>query len=208
MPRLPTPIAQVALAGLNHVLKQQAVLRDGLRAHAGRDVRIIVVGPLGEMRSDARIGPDGFLQAIGDGEPAATLRVTLSVNAVFDGLRGGAEGLAPHVTVDGDLMVAAALADVARSARWDFEEDLSRFTGDVVAHRIGEFFRGVGSAARGFETRSTEALSRGLTTGRGPLIGREEYAVFSDGIADLAARVARLEASRSAASQPPPAAPA
>lgn len=196
MPRVPTPIAQVALAALNHVLKQQTTLRDGLRAHAGRDVRIIVAGPLGSVQSDARIGPEGLLHVIAHGEPAATLKLTLSVGAVFDGLRGGSEGLAPHLAVDGDLMVAAALADVARSARWDYEEDLSRVTGDVIANRIGRAVRGVGAALRGLDERSTDAVSRKLTTAGGPLVGRREFTRFEDSLQSLAERVARLEGDR------------
>lgn len=194
MPRVPTPLAQVALAALNHVLSQQPSLRDGLRAHAGRPVRIIVAGPLGSVHSDARIEAEGYLHAVSRAqEPAATLTLTLSVDAVFAGLRGGSEALAPHLAVDGDLMVAAALADVARSVRWDFEEDLSRVTGDVIAHRIGRAVRGFGAALRGFEERSSDAVSRKLTTAGGPLVGRREFGHFEASLQSLADRVARLE---------------
>ena len=198
MPRVPTPLAQVALAALNHVLTQQPSLRDGLRAHAGRDVRIIVAGPfgagpLGSVHTDARISPEGHLQAIPRGEPAATLKLTVSVDAVFDGLRGGSEALAPHLAVEGDLMVAAALADVARSVRWDFEEDLSKVTGDVIAHRIGRAVRGFGAALRGFDERSSDAVSRKLTTAGGPLVGRREFGHFQDALQSLAGRISRLE---------------
>jgi len=194
MPRVPTPLAQVALAALNHVLSQQPSLRDGLRAHAGRPVRIIVTGPLGSVHSDARIEAEGYLHVVSrTQEPAATLTLTLSVDAVFAGLRGGSEALAPHLAVDGDLMVAAALADVARSVRWDFEEDLSRVTGDVIAHRIGRAVRGFGAALRGFEERSSDAVSRKLTTAGGPLVGRREFGHFESSLQSLADRVARLE---------------
>lgn len=194
MPRVPTPLAQVALAALNHVLLQQPSLRDGLRAHAGRPVRIIVAGPLGSVHFDARIEAEGYLHAVSRAqEPAATLTLTLSVDAVFAGLRGGSEALAPHLAVDGDLMVAAALADVARSVRWDFEEDLSRVTGDVIAHRIGRAVRGFGAALRGFEERSSDAVSRKLTTAGGPLVGRREFGHFEASLQSLADRVARLE---------------
>ena len=194
MPRVPTPLAQVALAALNHVLSQQPSLRDGLRAHAGRPVRIIVTGPLGSVHSDARIEAEGYLHAVSrTQEPAATLTLTLSVDAVFAGLRGGSEALAPHLAVDGDLMVAAALADVARSVRWDFEEDLSRVTVDVIAHRIGRAVRGFGAALRGFEERSSDAVSRKLTTAGGPLVGRREFGHFESSLQSLADRVARLE---------------
>ena len=190
------PLAQLALAALNHVLGQQPSLRDGLRAHGGRDVRIIVSGPLGSVHADARIGPEGHLHATSTDEPAATLKLTIGVDTFFDGLRGGSEALAPHLAMDGDLLVAAALAEVARSARWDYEEDLSRVTGDVIAHRIGRAVRGFGAALRSFDTRSSDAVSRRLTTAGGPVVGRREYAHFSDELASLSARVARLETRR------------
>ena len=190
------PVARVALAALNHVLGQQPSLRDGLRAHAGRNVRIIVSGPLGAVHADARIGPEGHLHPIPAGEPAATLKLAVGIDTVFDGLRGGSEALAPHLSMDGDLLVAAALAEVARSARWDYEEDLSRVTGDVVAHRIGRALRGFGAALRGLDERSADAVSRKLTTAGGPLVGRIEFGQFSDALSSLSDRITRLEKAR------------
>ena len=194
MTRLPLPLAQLALSGLNHVLQQQPAARDDMRAQAGREVRIAVASPLGSVHSDARIDADGFLSLSGSGTPAATLTLSPSLDALFGVLGAGADGLGPHIKVEGDVMLAALLGQVAQSLRWDFEEDLSRFVGDGVAHRVGETVRGLRDQADGLRLRSREAVQRAATSQRGPLVSAPELAVFAAEIGRLSAMVSRLEA--------------
>jgi ubiquinone biosynthesis protein UbiJ len=192
--RLPLPLAQLALSGLNHVLKQQPAARDDMRAQAGREVRIVVAGPLGAVHSDARIDADGFLSLASNATPAAILTLSPSLDALFGVLGAGAGGLGPHIKVEGDVMLAALLGQVAQGLRWDFEEDLSRFVGDGVAHRVGETVRGLRDQADGLRLRSREAVQRATTSQRGPLVSAPELAVFAAEIGRLSAMVSRLEA--------------
>lgn len=194
MTRLPLPLAQLALSGLNHVLKQQPAARDDMRAQAGREVRIVVAGPLGAVHSDARIDADGFLSLASNATPAAILTLSPSLDALFGVLGAGAGGLGPHIKVEGDVMLAALLGQVAQGLRWDFEEDLSRFVGDGVAHRVGETVRGLRDQADGLRLRSREAVQRATTSQRGPLVSAPELAVFAAEIGRLSAMVSRLEA--------------
>ncbi|MFN5880290.1 MAG: hypothetical protein ACK44L_01110, partial [Burkholderiales bacterium] len=53
--------------------------------------------------------------------PAVTLTLRLSGNSLGALLSQGIEGLSGHLRIDGDVMVAAAVADVARHLRWDIE---------------------------------------------------------------------------------------
>jgi len=192
--RLPLPLAQLALSGLNHVLKQQPAARDDMRAQAGREVRIVVAGPLGAVHSDARIDADGFLSLASNATPAAILTLSPSLDALFGVLGAGAGGLGPHIKVEGDVMLAALLGQVAQGLRWDFEEDLSRVVGDGVAHRVGETVRGLRDQADGLRLRSREAVQRATTSQRGPLVSAPELAVFAAEIGRLSAMVSRLEA--------------
>ena len=194
MTRLPLPLAQLALSGLNHVLKQQPAARDDMRAQAGREVRIVVAGPLGAVHSDARIDADGFLSLASNATPAAILTLSPSLDALFGVLGAGAGGLGPHIKVEGDVMLAALLGQVAQGLRWDFEEDLSRFVGDGVAHRVGETVRGLRDQADDLRLRSREAVQRATTSQRGPLVSAPELAVFAAEIGRLSAMVSRLEA--------------
>ena len=159
MAALPLPLAQVGLSALNHVLRQQVWARDRLRAHAGRVVRMVVVSPLGRVSADSRITLDGTLETTASEAPSVTLVLTPSVNAVFDTLRGGPQALAGHLKVEGDAMVAAAVAEIAQHLRWEVEEDLSQVVGDALAHRAGQ-------TVRDLSVRSSEVRERVRVQGR------------------------------------------
>jgi ubiquinone biosynthesis protein UbiJ len=194
MTRLPLPVAQMALSGLNHVLQQQPAARTEMRAQAGRPIRIVVAGPFGSVHSDARIDADGFLSLSDNATPSAVLTLSSSLDALFGVLGAGAGGLGPHIKVEGDVILAALLGRVAQSLRWDFEEDLSRFVGDGIAHRIGETVRGLRDQADGLRLRSREAVLRAATSQRGPLVSAPELAVLAAEIARLSVCLSRLEA--------------
>src|SRR5690606_34731153 len=75
MTRVPLPMAQVALSAMNHILQQQPALRERMRAHAGRCLRIIANHPLGTLESDALVGADGLLVATSSATPDVVLRL-------------------------------------------------------------------------------------------------------------------------------------
>lgn len=133
MSGLALPLAQLALSAMNHVLHQQSVARERMRVHAGRQLRIVVVGPFGgSVHSDARIDADGLLRLATDGSPAAVLTLTPGIDAIFGILSAGFAGVGPHMKIEGDVMLAAAVGQVTQLLRWDFEEDLSGLVGDVL----------------------------------------------------------------------------
>jgi len=102
-------------------------------------------------------------------------------------------GVGPHLKIEGDVMLAAALGQVTQLLRWDFEEDLSGLVGDVVAHRIGGLARGARRGAQGMRRRSREALQRAAAAPEGPLATRAGLARFAADIERLTDRVDRLE---------------
>jgi ubiquinone biosynthesis protein UbiJ len=100
---------------------------------------------------DAQIAADGTLIALPllnaqesalasiDGVvPAVTMLVKPSMESLKGMISAGASGLQPHLSIDGDVMLAAALGEIAQYARWDFEDDASFMVGDKAARRIGE----------------------------------------------------------------------
>ena len=216
--KVPLPLAQIVLSALNHLLAQQPALADSLAKHAGRHLRIVVElpGPLARpaIRSqsassrstatpsgapsattDARIGADGHLVAVSERvQPAVTLTASPSLAAITGLLRQGPEGLAGHLRIEGDVILAAAIGQVARAMRWDYEEDLSRVVGDVAAYRIGEGLRGAVRSAGDFGERAREALTRAATTSTDGAVAQREMQDLADDLADVSARLARLEA--------------
>ena len=98
---------------------------------------------------DAQIAADGTLialpllnaQELASAEgapPAVTMLVKPSVDSLKGMMSAGASGLQPHLSIDGDVMLAAALGEIAQHARWDFEDDASFLVGDKAARRMGE----------------------------------------------------------------------
>jgi ubiquinone biosynthesis protein UbiJ len=122
----------------------------------------------------------GFVR-LATGDPQAAIR---------DGL----------VSFSGDVDVAQQFSRLLRALRPDWEEELSRLTGDVIAYRIGETVRRAGR----FGVRFLDSLARNtadyLQEERRDLVGRHELDAFfadvdrtRDDVARLDARIARLE---------------
>jgi ubiquinone biosynthesis protein UbiJ len=194
MPLLvPLPLAQGALSALNHVLQQQSWARDRLRAHAERSVRIVVDSPLGLVSADARILPDGTLAVAVVDAPTVTLTLKPSIDAVFGLFRDGPAGLSGHLKVDGDVMVAAAVGEVAQHLRWDIEEDLSRVVGDRVAHRVGETARRGLRQAQDVRARAESGARQYLVDEDRRLISRAEMKSFAEGVRGLQQSVEHIE---------------
>ncbi|MCA3178976.1 MAG: hypothetical protein O9345_10885 [Burkholderiaceae bacterium] len=193
MPAVPLPLAQTALSALNHVLRQQSWARDRLRAHAGRSVRVVVESPLGPVSAGARIAEDGTLEIAAVDAPTVTLTLTPSVDALFGLLRDGPRGLTGALKVDGDVMVAAAVGEVAQHLRWDVEEDLSRVFGDRVAHRMGETVRDGVRQADDLRERAETGVRDFLVREDRQLVGRDEMRTLTDVLRELEAGIGRLE---------------
>lgn len=203
----------------NHLLRQNDGMRARLATFAGRRVSVALEAPslarLEPPRLAARITGEGLLDAspaevaaagpaaapaeAPPGEPQrfdAGMHVRPSFAAAGALLREGTRGLAPYVRIEGEAMLAAALAEAAERMRWDPEEDLSRLTGDVVAHRIG---RGVGAAReamRGLRARFSASAGRRFAAASGTLVARDELESLRATLDALEARVSGLEAKR------------
>ena len=147
-------------ASLNRNVAQSAKARALVAQLDGRSLSLTLEGtPLtfamrvdgGQIRlSDERVDADAQLS----GTPLALLSL---VGARAEGtLRAGA------VRISGDADIAQTFRDVLRQAQPDVEEELARLVGDVTAHQIGSFVRGLAGwgrkAADTFATSVAEYL--------------------------------------------------
>ncbi len=120
------------------------------------------------------------------GTPLALLR--LSGGQATQGLFSG------EVTIEGDIETGQRFKRILDGLDVDWEEQLSKLTGDIVAHQVGNAFRGFSDWLRG--SRDTLARNAGeyvqeeleLVPGRG------EVAHFMDEVDRLRADLDRLEA--------------
>ena len=89
-------------------------------------------------------GPDGIqLYEHIEGEPDCTLRGTpLALLSMGDSKESSARLFAGEVEISGDTELAHRLGNILGSMDIDWEEQLSRYTGDILAHQLGNQFRG------------------------------------------------------------------
>lgn len=175
------------VAALAHLLAREGWARERLRPHAGAIVRI----DGGPLLLALRIDEHGLLVACEAGaEPDVTLtlpadapiRLLLDRQSLFAGIR-----------LAGSADIAEALAFVFRNLRWDAEEDLARFVGDIPARRLSllgnhlacEF----GEASRRLTANVAEYVSEEV----GIVVPAREVSGFASEIDRLRDDLARLE---------------
>lgn len=208
LPRFLEGAAAALVAAFDHVLQQNDWARAKLAMFVGRVVRIGVDAPalpgLPPPQLLARIVEGGLLERVpwpGDGEPEVAVDMLLrpSVDAAFAFLRGGPRGLSPYLRIEGEVMLAGALGEIARELRWDAEEDLSRITGDALARRIGGSADAARTAARDLRARLESSAVAHLAGDAGQLVARGELAALRGRLDALEDRIGRLAAQAGAA---------
>ncbi|HET7764415.1 MAG TPA: sterol-binding protein [Burkholderiales bacterium] len=137
-----------AVAGLNHLLSQQPLAAERLRPFAGKSVEIRCP-PLPDLQ--VTILESGMLERSRAGAASALL-VKLNPGAL-PLLLARDEAARGQIEIDGPADLAGAVDALVRDLGWDFEEDLSRVLGDVVARRLA-------SGGRAFAAWQREALMR------------------------------------------------
>lgn len=184
---------------LNRVLAADPEVQEELGALAGTRIRIaaepfpppvdIVVRARGvsvrvaaEEREEGGTTPDLSLS----GPVFALIRFALR--------RDPTGGLPEAVTVSGDLGLAQRLRRLIRRYRFDFEEVLSRYLGDVAAHEVARHAVSAGDWARGAVESLSEDLAEYLVEESRMVAERRELARFADAVDALRDDVERLDA--------------
>jgi ubiquinone biosynthesis protein UbiJ len=183
-----TPIPpQPAARALNHVLRSVPLAMERLAKHAGRTARFNV----GPVSLAFTVQPNGEVSAASD-EAVRDLEVHIPP-ASLPKFASRDEDAWRGVRIEGDAGFARDVSYLARNLDWDVEEDLSRFVGDIAAHRI------VGTA-RSFSRWGRETgkrLAQGAAeywTEESPLVAsRVKVAGFARDVAELRDAVDRLE---------------
>ena len=136
----------LALASLektvNTLLALDPVARQRLARHHGKVIGIHLRGP--EITLYFIPDQSGSLQLQGsiEGEPDALLSGSpLDLLRSGDREKGSAQLFAGRVTISGDTGLAHDFGATLAGLDIDWEEQLSKFTGDLIAHQVGEAVR-------------------------------------------------------------------
>lgn len=183
-------------AGLNRLLESEAWARERLAPFAGEVIELRAP-PLPALR--LAIAADGRLAPAAP-EAAGALVIAAGPGALAAAVQGE-EQLLRALEVSGNARLASEVMFLFRHLRWDAEEELSRWVGDIAAHRLAGVARRAAAlhadAARRVAGSLVEyaAEEGGLLVRRGELAGlAAAQARLRDGLERLEKRIARLVA--------------
>jgi ubiquinone biosynthesis protein UbiJ len=181
-------IERGALAALNHLLQQQPWAAERLRAFAGQVVEFRCP-PFPDLR--LAITDAGLLDRA-PAEAASALVVKLTPGAL-PFLLARDETARKQIEIEGSADLASVVDQLFRDLSWDFEEDLSKVFGDVVAHRLAAGTRAFAAWQREAVLRLAENLAEYWTEEQ-PLLARpSDVEAFCRGVDTLRDDVARLD---------------
>ena len=174
-------------AAINRLLRDASWAREELKRHAGKTARFDVA-PFAVALTVLENGD--VAPAAAGSQPDVTAKLTPGIMLRF---AAGDETAWKDVEVAGDTDFGASINHLSRNLRWDVEEDLSRFFGDVAAHRMAE----AGRTARHWGEQAADNFGRSIAeywTEEQPLIaGKREVDAFNRDVDRLRDDVARLE---------------
>lgn len=182
---------------INHVLAQEAWARAKLAAHAGK----LALIDAGAVTLRLRAGADGLLESADADAPVdVTIRVKMSDLPLMLQHR---ERAFSYVTIAGDADFANSISQVAQNLRWEAEEDLARWVGDIAATRLVAGARSVAAAVQSTQRGLAENIAEYLTE-ENPLLMRShavadlgaEVNKMRDDVERLIKRIEKLESSR------------
>jgi len=182
-----TLLDRVPLAALNHLLAQAGWARQKLRPFSGRRAAIVVA----TLRLDFVVAADGLLQPASETPAEVVLR--LPVDAPLR-LPQGSEALFAAAHVEGPADFASALGFVFQHLEWDYEEDLARLFGDIIAHRLAGGLRSLLRWQREAAQRLVGNVAEYLTEERPLLLARAEFDRFGAELAAFDHRLRQAEA--------------
>ena len=181
------PLPHPAVDAVNHVLRTSPLARERLARHAGRTVAVRI-GPL---------APAFTIQTTGEVTAAlASAPRDLDVRIspfLLPRLLAREESAWRDVEMTGDAALAEEVSFIARNLSWDAEEDLSRYVGDIAAHRMASTARAFDAWARDAAQRLTQGAAE-YWTEESPLIAsRVKVEGFIRDVTELRDAVERLE---------------
>lgn len=135
-----------------------------------------------------------------DADPDVVITGSLVTLARMAGGAGAQAIRDGDIDLTGDAATAQRFQTLLDHAKPDVEEELSRVIGDVAAHQLAEFARGVGNWVRGARSTMGDNIREYLQEESRDLPTRYEVEIFGQQVGELrddveriAARLKRLE---------------
>lgn len=180
-------LKQLSTHIIQHLLAQNEWSAPMLQPFASQSVQLNFV----LLKTSLVILENGSLAIAGEtNAPDATITIPPSL---LLRLMAKDESAKLQIKVDGDTHLATALAKVLSHVRWDYEDDLSKLTGDVSAHKIGKFTRQSASTVKDTAINLAEMLSEYWQEEKPLLAKKRHVEQFNTEVDTLRADVERME---------------
>lgn len=184
-------------AAINHLLAQETWARVKLIPHAGK----IAVLDGGVLAARLKVTADGMLESATDDDVATvTIRVAVSDLPVIMQNR---ERAFSYVKIEGDADFANTISQLSNGLRWEAEDDLSKFVGDIAANRIVGGARSALNNAKALHQSMSENVAEYFLEEKPMLIRPQAVTEFTadvtrlrDDVARLAKRIEKLKGSK------------
>jgi ubiquinone biosynthesis protein UbiJ len=170
---------QVAILGLNHLVRGESWAQERLRQHAG--ARLVVEA--GWLRFRLSIDEHGLFQESDATTPpdvTLTLPAESAIGATFD-----REKLFAAVKLGGSAEVAESLAFVFRNLKWDAEGDLAGIVGDIPARRLAMFGQAAATGIQKSIAKATENIAEYAVEDSRLLVSEKDLAAFGNDVNGL-----------------------
>lgn len=147
------------------------------------------------IKANVQILEDGSLAIAGDNNnqnttPEATIHLPPSLALR---MMAGDEAAKMQIKVEGDAHFATEFSKVLQNMYWDVEEDLSRFTGDIAASKIGSASQKILHTAKQQTINAAEMLSEYWQEEKNILAKKRHVETFNAEVDALVSDVARFE---------------
>jgi ubiquinone biosynthesis accessory factor UbiJ len=175
-----------APAAINHLLDKESRAKARVAAHAGK----VALFDLGVMTLKLKAGADGLVEAAGVDEAA---QVTIHVKpADLPLILQHRDRAFSYVNIEGDADFANAISQVSQSVRWDAEDDLSKFVGDIAAVRLVTGTKAVVNNMKSTQQKIAENVAEYFLEENPMLMRPRAVSDFADEVAKLRDDVERL----------------
>jgi ubiquinone biosynthesis protein UbiJ len=171
--------------GLNALLRREDWARAHLVRHGGKRVRLVMK----TLTITLQLENTGYVQrAESDAVADVTVTVLLEKFNLLRGLspaRGGRQPadawaageqgpamLADMIHLDGDAGLAKVVAELAAHLRWDVEDDLAHWTGDIFAARLMQGMHQLSTGLRDSVVRGAGNMAEYLSQERAILVSQ------------------------------------
>lgn len=191
-------VSALACAGLEAALNRYLNLDAGARRQMEKlHGRVIAFEILGLARTLYLVPGPARVQVLEvfEGAPDCCISGTpLALAKMNDRYASSDQLFSGEVEITGDSELAHQLSKILGSMEIDWEEQLSRFTGDLIAHRVGNLLRSAGGWAADSSTTLGLNIQEYLQEELRLLPGRLEIECFLGNVDSLRDDVERLQA--------------